>query len=333
MKVAIVTDAWQPQVNGVVMTLGHTGRELNAMGHEVRYVTPGQFRSIPCPTYPEIRLALLPYRGVRRMLDEFRPEAIHIATEGPLGLAAHRYCRQRRFAFTTSFHTQFPEYLRARHVPLPLRWTYGWLRRFHSSAQCTMVPTPSQRERLAGYGFKRLIVWARGVDTTMFRPEPRRRFDVPRPIAIYVGRVAVEKNIEAFLDLDLPGSKVVVGDGPALARLRAAYPGVQFLGALFGHELAATIAGADVFVFPSLTDTFGLVMLEAMACGVPVAAFPVTGPVDVVCANLSGCLDRDLKQAVLSALKLSREDCVRYAQNYTWRRCSETFAANLVMVR
>ncbi|MGQ0656939.1 MAG: glycosyltransferase family 4 protein [Chromatiales bacterium] len=244
--------------------------------------------------------------------------------------AARRYCRVHRLAFTTSFHTQFPEYIRARNVPVPLTWSYRWLRRFHGSAALTMVPTSSQRVRLQRYGFERLVIWGRGVDTDLFRPARRRLFDLPAPIAIFVGRVAVEKNIGAFLELDIPGSKIVVGDGPALAKLRAAYPWVKFTGALFGPELAAAIAGADVFVFPSVTDTFGLVMLEAMACGVPIAAYPVPGPIDVVQTGRTGCLDRDLKQAVLGALKLNREDCVRHARNYTWRRCTEVFCGHLV---
>jgi glycosyltransferase involved in cell wall biosynthesis len=333
MKIAIVTDAWQPQVNGVVRTLDYTGRELSAMGHDLRYVTPEQFRTFPCPTYPEIRLAVMPGRGVRCALDAFAPDAIHIATEGPLGASARRYCRQRGLVFTTSFHTQFPEYLRARHMPVPLSWSYHWLRRFHGAARRTMVPTPAQRDRLEQRGFRNLVVWSRGVDTEVFKPEPRRRYDLPGPIAVYVGRVAVEKNIEAFLGLDLPGSKVVIGDGPAIDRLRTAYPRVRFMGALFGRDLAAAIAGGDVFVFPSLTDTFGLVMLEAMACGLPVAAFPVTGPIDVVAPGLSGVLDDDLRRAALAALHLPREDCVEYARRYTWRRCTEVFLDSLVRAR
>lgn len=333
MRIAIVTDAWRPQVNGVVRTLGYTGKELSAMGHEVRYVTPEQFRTVPCPSYPEIRLAILPGGGVRRALESYAPDAIHIATEGPLGASARRYCRQRGLAFTTSFHTQFPEYIRARHLPVPLSWTYHWLRRFHAAASRTMVPTPAQRDRLLQRGFRNLVVWSRGVDTEVFTPGRRRHYELPRPIAVYVGRVAVEKNIEAFLSLDLPGGKVVIGDGPALERLRAAYPRVQFTGALFGRELAAATAGGDVFVFPSLTDTFGLVMLEAMACGLPVAAFPVTGPIDVVSRGVSGVLDNDLRRAVLAALELRREDCVQYARRHTWRRCTEVFLASLVPAR
>lgn len=333
MKIAIVTDAWKPQVNGVVRTLGQTGRELGAMGHEVQYVTPDLFRTVPCPTYPEIRLAVLPGAGVRQRLQQFSPDAIHVATEGPLGQSARRYCLRNGLRFTTSFHTQFPEYIRARGLPLPLGWLYGWMRRFHGAATRTMVPTPAQRDRLLRYDFRHVVLWSRGVDTSVFRPEPRRQYDLPRPIGVYVGRVAVEKNIEAFLQMQMPASKVVIGDGPAMEAMRARFPDVHFLGALFGDELAAAIAGGDVFVFPSRTDTFGLVMLEAMACGLPVAAYPVTGPIDVVAPGVSGCLHEDLGQAVQGALRLRREDCVAYASQYTWRRCTETFFSHLTPVR
>ena len=331
-RVAIVTDAWHPQVNGVVNTLGHTGAELRAMGYEVSYITPQQFRTLSCPSYPSIRLAVLPGRQVARALDEYAPDAIHIASEGPLGHAAQRYCRQRDLAFTTSFHTQFPEYIRAR-APVPVACTYRYLRHFHGRAVRTLVPTPSQRQRLAARGFTNLQIWPRGVDTAVFRPTPSYRFDLPRPVAMSMGRVAVEKNIEAFLRLDLPGSKVVVGDGPDLERLRRAYPTVRFLGQKLGADLAACVAGADVFVFPSRTDTFGLVLLEAMACGVPVAAYPVTGPLDVVLLGRTGVLDEDLGRAISGALAMNRNDCVDYAAQYTWRRCSEIFAGHLTPVR
>lgn len=332
MRIAIVTDAGPPQVNGVVNTLAHTARELTAMGNEVSTVAPADFRTIPCPTYPEIRLALWPGRAVTRTLDEYAPQAIHIATEGPLGHASRRYCLRRGLKFTTSLHTQFPEYLRAR-APLPLAWSYAYLRRFHGPAARTLVPTLSQKQRLEDRAFGHLCVWSRGVDVSVFKPQPRRAFDLPAPIAMYMGRVAVEKNIEAFLGLDLPGSKVVIGDGPDLNKLRAAYPQARFLGRKLGQELAECVAGADVFVFPSRTDTFGLVLLEAMACGVPVAAYPVTGPLDVVQQGRTGVLDEDLRRAVLGALTLRREDCVDYARLYSWRRCSETFLESLVPIR
>ena len=324
MKISIVTDAWAPQINGVVTTLEKMGEELNAVGHEVMYVTPEDFRTFPCPSYPSIRLALLPNSGVHAMLDRFQPDAIHIATEGPLGHAARKYCLKRNLKFTTSYHTQFPEYVRLR-APIPVSWTYSYLRRFHGSAQRTMVPTPSQKQKLVDRNFDNVVVWSRGVDTDLFRPRDKAFIDAEGPIAMYMGRVAVEKNIEAFLELDLPGTQYVVGDGPDLAELKKKYPNVVFTGFKRGLELARYLAAADVFVFPSLTDTFGLVMLEAMACGVPVAAFPVTGPIDVVKQGVTGVLDNDLQKAVLEALKLNPDDCVNYARQNSWTQCAELF--------
>jgi len=331
MRIAIVTDAWRPQVNGVVTTLTKTGESLAAMGHEVRFVTPASFRTVPCPTYPEIRLSLWPARRLARVLDEFQPEAVHIATEGPLGLAARRYCRRRGLAFTTSYHTQFPQYVRLR-LPVPIAWCYAYLRWFHGAAARTLVPTEHQREELAAWGFANLVIWSRGVDTELFRPRERDAAAGERPLNLmYMGRVAVEKNIEAFLSLDLPGRKYVVGDGPDLPALRARHPDVQFTGFRFGEELARTLAGADVFVFPSRTDTFGLVMLEAMACGVPVAAYPVTGPLDVVLDGVTGALDEDLRRAVQRALTVDRSACREQALQYSWRRCSEQFHSHLAV--
>ncbi len=325
MRVVIVTDAWHPQVNGVVRTLSTTGRYLEKAGHEVSYITPEHFPTVPCPTYPSIRLAVLPGRGVRRQLDELRPDAIHIATEGPLGHAARRYCRRRSLRFTTSFHTQFPEYIRLR-APLPLSVSYAYLRRFHGRAAATLVPTASQIKRLEDRGFSQLRLWPRGVDTSVFRPGDKGLYEWPRPIMIYMGRVAVEKNIEAFLDARHPGTKVVIGDGPDLAQLEKAYPEAKFLGAKYGDDLAAHVAAGDVFVFPSLTDTFGLVLLEAMACGLPVAAFPVTGPIDVIEHGRSGILDEDLEAAIAGALKLAPADCIRHAHGFAWERCTAAFA-------
>lgn len=331
MKIALVTDAWQPQVNGVVRTYENTTRQLEELGHQVTAIVPPDFYTIPCPTYPSIRLAVHPGPKLRRRLDTLKPDAIHIATEGPLGHAARRYCLRRGLRFTTSFHTQFPEYIRLR-IPVPLGWTYGYLRRFHGPARRTLVPTESQRQRLVARGFSNVVLWSRGVDTEVFKPagdNSKSFLRQPRPIFIYMGRVAVEKNIEAFLKLDLPGSKLVVGDGPDLVKLRQRYPDVSFTGYRFGNELAQYLAAADVFVFPSLTDTYGLVMLEAMACGVPVAAFPVTGPIDVVQNGVTGILSDDLQQAAMSALELDPADCIEFAHTRSWRHCAETFAACL----
>ncbi len=327
-RIALVTDAWHPQVNGVVRTLDTTCQHLERRGHEVLRVTPQDFTTVPCPSYPEIRLALWPRRRVAAMLDGFRPHAVHIATEGPLGHAGRSYCLARGLRFTTSFHTQFPEYIRLR-APVPLAWSYAYLRRFHGAAERTLVPTESQRRRLVERGFEHLRIWARGVDTTVFHPGDPFDYALPRPLKLYMGRVAVEKNIEAFLDLDLPGSKVVIGDGPDRGRLTARYPAVHFLGPRFGRELARHLAGADVFVFPSRTDTFGLVLLEAMACGLPVAAYPVQGPVDVVAAGRTGALAEDLGQAVAAALAMRREDCVEYARGFAWEKCTGVFESCL----
>ena len=325
MKLVIVTDAWEPQVNGVVRTLGKTREHLQEIGYEVIMITPLNFKTIPCPTYPSIRLALLPYRKLSNMLDNLQANAVHIATEGPLGMAARRWCLRHKIQFTTSFHTQFPEYVRLR-LPIPLSWSYAWIRRFHRPAARTLVPTISQQQRLQHYGFQDVYVWGRGVDTTIFTPDNPKHYDLPRPIFINMGRVAVEKNIEAFLDLDLPGSKVVIGDGPDLEMLQKRYPDVVFTGAKFAQELASYLAGGDVFVFPSQTDTFGLVILEAMACGLPVAAFPVTGPKDIVITGQTGQLDWDLQKAALNALNLRKTDCIAYAHENSWQKCTAVFA-------
>jgi glycosyltransferase involved in cell wall biosynthesis len=328
MKIAIVTDAWHPQINGVVRTLGHTGQHLQQLGHEVLFIAPENFLTYPCPTYPSIRLAVFPKKGVRRMLQEFQPQSIHIATEGPLGHAVRALCLERSISFTTSYHTQFPEYIRAR-FPVPIKWSYAYLRRYHGRAARTMVATKSMQRLLRERGFQKLEIWARGVDTTVFQPSPKSFLPGRRPISMYMGRVAIEKNIEAFLNLDVPGSKYVVGDGPDLERLRQQFPHVTFTGQKVGQELTAHLAAADVFVFPSLTDTFGLVLLEAMACGVPVAAYPVTGPIDVVQNGKTGILDSDLRHAVLGALKLDPADCVAYAKQQSWRNWTERFASLL----
>ena len=328
MKIVIATDAWAPQINGVVTTLGKMGEELTALGNEVKYITPEEFKTFPCPSYPSIRLAILPKKKVNEILSSYKPDIVHIATEGPLGQAARSYCVKNKLKFTTSYHTQFPEYVRLR-APIPTAWTYSFLRRFHKQAERTMVPTPSQQQKLVDQNFSNVVVWPRGVDTELFKPRSKDIIDDPRPISMYMGRVAVEKNIEAFLELDLPGTKYVIGDGPDLEELKSKYPETKFTGFKTGEDLATYLAAADVFVFPSLTDTFGLVMLEAMACGVPVAAFPVTGPIDVVVQGETGALNNDLKKAVLEALELNPQDCIDYAKSKSWRSCAETFFSHL----
>lgn len=324
----IVTDAWSPQVNGVVTTLSRTAETLRSFGHAVEVVHPGLFATFPCPTYPEIRLAWRPFRKLAQLLDAIVPERIHIATEGPLGLAARRYCRRRGLRFTTSYHTQFPEYVRAR-APIPIAVSYTFLRWFHGGAARTMVATHQQREMLRQRGFGSLAEWTRGVDTKLFRPGDRSLIRDTRPIWIYVGRVAVEKSIEDFLRLDLPGTKYVVGDGPARPQLERDYPLTRFTGYRFGSELAALMGAADVFVFPSRTDTFGVVMLEAMACGLPVAAYPVTGPIDVVAPGITGVLDTDLQRAAMQALHLDPARCIEAARARSWESATRQFEGNL----
>lgn len=328
MKILLVTDAWEPQVNGVVRTLKSTARELTAMGHEIRTLTPLDFRTVPCPTYPDIRLALFPSSRVAREITEFDPDVLHIATEGPLGMAARRVALRQDLPFTTAYHTRFPEYVHAR-FRFPLGWTYAYLRAFHRPSRAVMVPTEVVKRDLEAQGFERVVLWSRGVDLDVFRPQRSQRLQSKPPIFLYVGRVAVEKNVEAFLRLDLPGSKWVVGTGPALPRLRDEFPHVNYLGLLERQELAEVYASADVFVFPSKTDTFGLVLLEAMACGLPVAAYPVTGPLDVIGHSAAGALDADLRAACLRALELKREDAAAHAQTFSWRAATEQFFGHL----
>lgn len=330
-RIALVTDAWHPQVNGVVTTLTSVVRELEAMGREVKVIHPGLFLTVPMPSYREIKLAAAPYRGVAKRLEAWRPDAVHIATEGPCGLAARAYCLRHGWRFTTSLHTKFPEYVNARWPMVPVRAGYGVLRRFHAPAARTMVCTPGFAEFLGTRGFGNLRVWTRGVDTEQFRPGLAPVLgELPRPLFAYLGRVAVEKNIEAFLDLDLPGSKLVIGDGPARRTLQARYPAVHWAGMQGGAALAQHVASADCVVFPSLTDTYGLVMIEAMACGVPVAAFPVTGPKEVVSEGVTGVLDSDLRRAALAALDLDSEACRAAALERSWSYSADQFAANLV---
>jgi glycosyltransferase involved in cell wall biosynthesis len=328
MRVLIASDAWDPQVNGVVRSIDETRTALLGFGIDVELLTPCRFRTVPLPTYPEIRVALASSAAAARAIITGRPDAIHIATEGPIGFATRRACLDHGLAFTTSYHTRFPDYLRAR-TGIPVAWSYAWLRRFHSAAAATMVSTETLRSELVGRGFARLAKWSRGVDTALFRPEARAALDLEGPIFLYVGRLAVEKNVGAFLDLDLPGTKLVVGDGPARAALQARYPSAVFLGVRTGEDLARIYASADVFVFPSLTDTFGLVLLEALASGLPVAAFPVPGPVDVLGGADVGVLDHDLRRAALAALAIPRDRCREFALARSWTACAEEFVAHL----
>lgn len=329
-----MSDAWHPQVNGVVRTMSTVQAELLSMGRIVEVIGPDRFPTAPMPTYPDIRLALLPGRRLARLIEAFRPDALHISTEGPLGMAARRWAIRSGVAFTTAFHTRFAEYLHAR-ARVPVGLSYRWLRRFHGASAGVMAATASLREDLEARGFQRVRPWTRGVNLAQFRPEPREAWPYPRPVFLYVGRVAVEKNLPAFLALDLPGSKVVVGDGPARAALARAHPDAHFVGALRDLDLARAYAGADAFVFPSRTDTFGLVLLESLACGTPVAAFPVTGPKDILAgaARHVGAVDADLRAAALRALDADRADCRAYAERFSWRACAEMFLGNLVPVR
>ncbi len=333
-RILIVSDAWTPQVNGVVRTLRTVADEMRAMGKVVEVVGPDRFSTIPCPSYPEIRLALFPTRKLTKIIDDFGPDALHIATEGPLGMAAQKYARKRKIAFTTAFHTRFAEYVAAR-TKIPTAITYAWLRSFHGKGNGVMVATQSLREELGARGFKNIRAWSRGVDLTVFQPEPKENWNLAHPIFAYVGRVAVEKNLRAFLDLKLPGSKLVVGDGPQRKKLEREYPDTCFAGARFGAELSAAYAGADVFVFPSRTDTFGLVVLEALAAGLPVAAYNVTGPKDILGESSVpvGALNDDLRQAALDALKIDRAACRPHAETYSWTACAERFLDNLVPTR
>ncbi|SMF69338.1 Glycosyltransferase involved in cell wall bisynthesis [Azospirillum oryzae] len=328
MNILIVSDAWHPQVNGVVRTIGTVRDELEAMGHSVEVIGPDRFRTLPMPTYPEIRLALGAKRRLWAMIEGMRPDCIHIATEGPLGFAARSYCLKHGKPFTTAYHTRFPEYVRDR-APIPLALSYAVVRRFHKPSSAVMVATQTIEDALTHRGFANIRRWTRGVDTELFHPRDKGFLDLPRPVSMYVGRVAVEKNLEDFLRLDLPGTKVVVGDGPAREELQRKYPGVHWVGAKHGEDLAKHYAAADVFVFPSRTDTFGLVLLEALASGVPVAAYPVPGPLDVVDGSGAGCLDEDLKRAVEGALTIPAQTCRDYALGYSWRRSAEQFLSNL----
>lgn len=327
MRILIATDAWKPQVNGVVRTYERLAREVEGFGATLQFISPTDFRSVPCPTYPQIRLAIPDSARVARLIDELRPDAVHIATEGPVGWMARSYCLRRRRPFTTSFHTRFAEYVSRRWL-FPESWSYAILRRFHSRSSGVMAATESLRQDLSQRGFKRLVPWTRGVDTDQFMPRTDRLFG-KEPVFLYVGRVAVEKNLEAFLSLDLPGRKVVVGDGPHLEALKRQFPDAQFCGERSGQDLARCYSSADVFVFPSRTDTFGMVLLEAMASGLPVAAFPVTGPRDIVVNGISGVLSEDLGQAARNALLLTAEDARARACEFNWEQAAALFLTHV----
>jgi len=334
-RILIISDAWKPQVNGVVRTLSTIGAELRARGHVVEVIGPDRFRTVPCPSYPEIPLSILPAYRLRRMIASFRPDALHIATEGPLGTTARRWALDRGYRFTTSYHTRFPEYIEAR-IRLPVSLPYAYLRSFHNAGQATLVATRTLSDDLRARGFARLRPWTRGVNLERFHPDAaaggRLDWGLPRPIFLYVGRIAIEKNIPAFLDLDLPGSKVVVGGGPLLAPLRARYPQVLFTGQMAEGDLARAYASGDVFVFPSVTDTFGLVVLEALACGTPVAAYDVMGPRDILhgAAGPVGAVGPDLRAACLAALAADRAACRAHAERFSWAQCAEMFRSALV---
>lgn len=329
MRIAIPTDAWHPQVSGVVTRFERIVREIEHMGHEVCVISPDMFRTFPCPTYPQIRLALNPGKKTAELLDAFAPDCIHVAVEGPIGLAARSYCLRNNYPFTSSYTTRFPEYVRLR-FPVPLRMSYSVMRWFHSASSGVMVATLALMSELGKKGFKNLVQWTPGVDTTLFSPAKKSLLTDERPILMYVGRIAVEKGLEEFLGLKLGGSKYVVGDGPDFARLRSRYPQVRFVGAKSGEELAGYYASADVFVFPSRTDTFGLVLLEALASGVPVAAHPVRGPVDIVKQGETGFLDEDLGKAVNKALAIDGGKCREFALSYSWMKSAGQFVDNLV---
>jgi glycosyltransferase involved in cell wall biosynthesis len=327
MRILVATDAWHPQVNGVVRTLSMIAQASKSLGVEVSFLTPNSFRSFPMPSYRELRVAMPSHGKIARLILDARPDSIHIATEGPIGFLVRRYCRKQGLPFTTSFHTRFAEYISAR-LPIPEAWIWTTLRAFHRPSQAVMAATPGLAAELRTRGFDKVVLWPRGVDTALFRP---RNIDLglPRPVFLSVGRVALEKNLEAFLDLDLPGSKLIVGDGPARASLARKYPKAIFLGARQGEALAEAYAAADVFVFPSKTDTFGLVLLEALASGLPVAAFPVPGPRDVIGEAPVGVLNDDLRLACLAALRISPQACLEFAANHTWEASSRAFVDNV----
>jgi 1,2-diacylglycerol 3-alpha-glucosyltransferase/glucuronosyltransferase len=332
MRILIATDAWRPQVNGVVRTLTSLAASAARLGADIQFLTPDGFPSVEVPTYPGLRVALPNRHEIARRIEAASPDAIHIATEGPIGWAARAWCRRHSVAFTTSYTTRFPEYVSVR-TGIPASWGYVVLRRFHAAGAGTLVATASLRQELSERGFTKLRSWTRGVDTDLFTPDNPAQLGLPKPVFMTVGRVAVEKNLEAFLSLDLPGSKVVIGEGPQKAKLERKYPNAVFLGEKTGKDLSSHVAAADVFVFPSLTDTFGVVQLEALACGTPVAAFPVTGPLDVIADRPIGALDHDLRAAALRALTMSGDACRDFALTHSWESCARQFLGHLAAAR
>jgi glycosyltransferase involved in cell wall biosynthesis len=329
--ILVATDAWHPQVNGVVRTLTMMAEAARGFGVQVSFLTPQSFRTFAMPSYPDLRLALPHPAKIAERIEAAKADSIHIATEGPIGLLVRRYCRNRGLPFTTGFHTRFPDYIAAR-SPIPESWIWRILRWFHKPSQAVMAATPALAAELRARGFRNVVLWSRGVDTTLFHP---RDVDLclPPPVYLSVGRVAVEKNLEAFLELDLPGTKVVVGDGPARATLERQFPEAVFLGARHGEELAEIYAAADVFVFPSKTDTFGLVLLEALASGLPVGAFPVTGPRDVIGNAPVGVLSDDLREACLDALAIDPRACIEFAGRHTWQASARVFVDHALNLR
>ena len=332
MKLLLISDAWEPQTNGVVTTYKHMLQELEGLGVTTEVIHPGLFKTIPCPGYTEIHLALNFWR-LGKMIKSADADFIHIAVEGPLGLAARNYLTRRKIPYTTSFHTRFPEYINERIPFIPVKLGYRFMHWFHGPSKNILVTTPTMQKDLASYGFSNMTVWGRGVDTELFKPNGKTASNLDDPVFLFVGRVAVEKNIEAFLKLDLPGVKRIVGDGPSRKALQKRYPNAQFIGYRYGKELADEFGNADVFVFPSKTDTFGLVMLEAMACGTPVAGYPVPGPIDVVKPEVTGVLSNDLADASMKALQLNRNDCREFALSRSWRACAEVMRDALVPAR
>lgn len=331
MRILIATDAWHPQINGVVRTLATMAAAARKVGVDIQFLTPESFRTVALPGYEGMRVALPAPGKVARLIENVQPDNIHIATEGPLGIMVRRYCRKRGVPFTTSFHTRFPDYIAAR-APIPESWVWAALRWFHWPSGAVMAATPALADELRGRGFRNVVLWPRGVDTDLFHPR-EADLGLPRPVFLSVGRVAVEKNLEAFLSLDLPGSKIVVGDGPARADLQRKFPDAVFLGALGGEALARAYAAADVFVFPSRTDTYGLVLLEALASGIPVAAFPAPGPRDVIGAATVGVLDEDLHRACMEAMKIARQDCLSFAARHSWAHSAACFLGNIARSR